>query len=172
MKVNNVNSQYTPNFGVKIDGRVACDICQEMYSGKLAKYSAAYTSHFEKLRATGSPTSEIYLSKSVANGETNFVLRNPEITTAYEIPLGSAKPGHLLETWFNIKPEDIMKAEQRLKDLIFEKFNGLFKAALDNDVVYDKVISESGEKELSKAMKKLNDDQIIDLYYDSVKNVK
>lgn len=172
MKVNRLNSTYIePAFKAKIDGRVALDICQEMYSRNLGKYSSAYVSHYEKLKASGLPSSEIYTSKG-ANGVTNFNFKNPEITTAYEIQLGSAKPGHLLETWFGIKPENIKNAEKKLKELISEKVNGLMKAAIERDDVYDKVLSAGGEKTLSDSIKKLNDDQIIDLYFDSVKNAK
>lgn len=172
MQVNGINTTYSPKpaFGVKIDGRIATDLCQEMYSRNLGKYSPAYVSHYEKLKASGLPASEISLSKG-ADGATNFNLKNPQITTAYEIPLGSAKPGHLLESWFNIKPENIVKAEKSLKEIITEKVDGLMKLAVERDDVYDKVITASGEKTLSKAIKKLDDEQIIDLYFDSKKPV-
>ncbi len=106
-----------PAFGAKINGDVALKICKEMYGNKLNKYETAYVNRYQALRKAGSESSEIYISRG-AGDRCAFNLRNKELTEEYEIPLEETKVGHLLEAWFKIKPEDIEKAEVRLRELI------------------------------------------------------
>jgi len=168
MQVNGINSAKSnvQAFGMKIDGMVPSKLSKELFSRNLGKYSQDYALHYEKLKAAGHPSSELYLTKS-ANDVTTFVLKNPEITTAYEISLGSAKQGKLLEAWFKIKPEDIKKSEKSLKNLITEKIDWLFAAASKNKELKDTVISAGKDKNLSKAINNLSHEKIIDLYFAS-----
>ena len=75
----------------------------------------------------------------------------------------------MLETFFNIKAEDIVKAEETIKSLIGEKINGLINAAKKNKDVYNKVTTAGKDKNIEKAVKNLDDNTIIDLYYSAKK---
>ncbi len=162
MRVNSIDSNNKPAFGLNIDGRVAMELCSEIYGRKLTQKMPAYVAHFEKLRASGLETSEIYIAKGPKSD--TFMLKNPSITTAYEKPLEKADKGNLLEAWFKIKPEDIQKAEKMLKEAIDEKRNGLVgmaKSAIVRTMLYTK----NNEKDIAKSVQKMDDESVIDLYY-------
>ena len=169
MQINSNNTAYTkPAFGTKLNGKLTLDICNELYARNLGKYAQAYSTHCQKLASAGLKTSELYLSKN-SSGRIGFNLKNPSITSAYEIPMGEAKPGHMLETFFNIKPEDIVKAEEKIKSLIGEKVSGLLKAAKSDKNVYNTVTKAGKDGNVEKAVKNLDDNTIIDLYYSTKK---
>ena len=169
MKINTISTNYnTPGFGAKLNGKLTFDLSTELFARKLGKYGQAYDAHCKKLASAGSETSELYLSKN-GGGTIGFNLKNPSITTAYEIPMGEAEPGHLLETFFKIKPEDIIKAEEKMKSLINEKISGLIKAAQSDKNVYNTVTKAGKDSNVEKAVKNLDDNTIIDLYYSTKK---
>ncbi len=170
MQINKItpNHNNKPAFSAKLNGKLTFDISKELYARKFGKYNQIYAAHCKKLEKAGSEHSELYLAK-YADGTMGFNLKNPAITTAYEIPMGKAKPGHLLETFFNIKAEDIVKAEETIKSLIGEKINGLINAAKKNKDVYNKVTTAGKDKNIEKAVKNLDDNTIIDLYYSAKK---
>ncbi len=172
MQVNTVtqsNSKNNLNFGIKINGKVSSEICKEIYDQKLNKYMPSYVQQYERLRASGMDSSELYLVRGKDND--TFMLKNPSITTAYEKPLAKASKGNLLEAWFNIKPEDIKNAEKMLKEMIEEKRQGLVSMA-DNVVVRAMLYGKNNEKEVSKAVEKLDDNTVIDLFYQAKNIVK
>ena len=92
------------------------------------------------------------------------MLKNSSITTAYKKPLVKAEKGKLFEAWFKITPEDIQKAESMLQEVIDEKRNGLIDMA-KNSVVRLMLYSKNNEKDVTKAVQKMDDDSVIDLYY-------
>ena len=170
MHINLVNSNNNkPSFGLKIDGRVAMDLCSEIYGRKLAQQMPSYVKHFETLKATGLNTSELYIAKSLK--EDTFVLKNRSITTAYEKPLVKAEKGKLLEAWFKLKPEDIKDAEKMLQDVIDEKRNGLIEMA-QNAIVRTMLYTKNNEKDIAKSVQKMDDDSVIDLYYRAMDLIK
>ena len=162
MRVNSIDVNNKPSFGVKIDGRLATDLCSEIYGRKLAKYMPAYVQQFEKLKTAGLDTSELYIARD--NKFDTFMLKNSSITTAYKKPLVKAEKGKLLEAWFKITPEDIQKAESMLQEVIDEKRNGLIDMA-KNSVVRLMLYTKNNEKDVTKAVQKMDDDSVIDLYY-------
>lgn len=164
----NTNISGSTAFGTKINGKLSLELSKELFARKNSRLFGAYESHFERLRKAGSNTSELYIAH-YADDTSNFLLKNPSITNAYEIPLGKTKSGHLLETFFNIKPEDITKAEQTIKSLISEKINGLIKAATERKDVYNIVTKAGNDKNIEKAVKNLDDNTVIDLYYSTKK---
>ncbi len=172
MQVNTVtqgNKNNNLNFGIKISGKISSEICKEIYDQKLNKYMPSYVQQYEKLSKSGLETSELYLAKG--KDVDTFMLKNPSITTAYEKPLMQAQKGNLLEAWFNIKPEDIQNAEKMLKEAITEKRQGLVSMA-DNVVVRALLYGKNNEKEVSKAVEKLDDNTVIDLFYQAKNIVK
>lgn len=156
------NNTNKPAFGIKIDGKVAMKICDEMYGQKLTKHMPAYEKQFDKLSVSGLDSSELYLA--TGRDYDTFMLKNPEITTAYEKPIAQAKKGDLLSAWFKIQPEDIEKAEKILKEVIEEKRKGLVAMA-DNVIVRALLYTKNNEKDVIKAVQKMDDDTVIDLYY-------
>ena len=168
MQVNTItpNSLSKLNFSARISGKVALDISKEIFANNSAKYSQAYVDHFEKIKASGSNDSEIYLSKGV-DGMMNFVLKNPRISTAYEKPLVKTKPGHLLEGFFKIKSDDIQKAENEISSMITTKRDAVFEMSKTNEAIKQKIIEKGGSSDFNEAFSLLKDDDVIDMYYAS-----
>ncbi len=162
----NANNSCT-TFGTRINGKLSTELCKELFAKK-SNLNTRYAAQFERLSKAGSDNSELYIAK-YTDGSHNFLLKNPSITTAYEIPLAKAKPGQLLETFLNIKPEDITKAEQTMKSLIAEKINKLIKAAQDRQEVCRIITKAGNDKNIEKAVKNLDDNTVIDLYYTTKK---
>lgn len=169
MRVNSIDLNNKPSFGLKINGRVATELCSEIYGRKLASQMPAYVKHFEKLKASGLDSSELYIAKSLKDD--TFVLKNHSITKAYEKPLVKAEKGKLLEAWFKIKPEDIKTAEKMLQDAIGEKRNGLIEMA-QNPLVRTMLYTKNNEKDIAKSVQKMDDDSVIDLYYSAMDLIK
>ncbi len=165
MNINISNANYNkPAFGAKLNGSLTLELSKELFARKLGKYSQTYAEHCKKLTSAGSESSELYLAK-YTDGTVSFNLKNQSITSEYEIPMGNAKYGSLLETFFKIKPEHIIKAEQTIKELITEKKNGLLKAAKEYKDVHNKVTQAGQDKNIEKAIQNLDDRTIINLYY-------
>ena len=172
MQVNAItqnNKSNNLNFGIKISGKVSNEICQEIFDQKLNKYMPSYVHQYERLRASGMDSSELYLVRG--KDHDTFMLKNSTITTAYEKPIARAEKGNLLQAWFNIKPEDIQNAEKMLREVIEEKRQGLVSMA-DNVVVRALLYSKNNEKNVSKAVEKLDDNTVIDLFYQAKGIVK
>ena len=115
---NDCRRKQNPNFGLlKLDGQIGLKLTQEaLDKGLLYQYAK----HSDTLIRSGSNGVAIHIGNP-GGGRTSLSLAIPSLTTDYEIPLAIAEKGKFLETWLNLKPENIKEATESLISFIQSK---------------------------------------------------
>lgn len=125
MQINSIQSyssdcrrKQTPNFGMlKLDGQIGLRLTQEALDKGLIYQ---YAKHSDTLIKSGLNGVVIHMGDP-GGGRTSLSLAIPSLTKEYEKPLAVAEQGKFLETWLNLKPENIKEATDSLINFIKSK---------------------------------------------------
>lgn len=153
-----------PSFGVGIKGDLGLVLCNQAFKNNAIQ---AYTKKAEEFSRLCSPKSQIFQSW-MSDNRIGLNFKSPEISKAYEKPLGACMPGGELKLFLNLTPKTLIDAENSLVDIMKEKRSGVLLKAIHDTDFYDKLMSEynpQSSDSVHAVVSNLEDDALVNLFY-------